>query len=77
MAEKAVPQKNLTFVENELSEKRTTGNQTREANKQTYSFEEAFKASLKYFRGDELAARVWVNKYALFIQCFLAFLCKV
>lgn len=31
----------------------------------TYSFEEAFEASLKYFAGDELAARVWVNKYAL------------
>lgn len=31
----------------------------------TYSFEEAFEASLKYFSGDELAARVWVNKYAL------------
>ncbi|RXG12557.1 ribonucleoside-diphosphate reductase class II [Leeuwenhoekiella aestuarii] len=32
---------------------------------QTYSQDEAFKASLKYFKGDDLAARVWVNKYAL------------
>ncbi len=31
----------------------------------TYSHEEAMKASLEYFKGDELAARVWVNKYAL------------
>ena len=31
----------------------------------TYSYEEAFEASLKYFKGDELAARVWVNKYAV------------
>lgn len=31
----------------------------------TYSYEEAFSASLKYFGGDELAARVWVNKYAM------------
>ena len=31
----------------------------------TYSFDEAYEASLKYFDGDELAARVWVNKYAL------------
>lgn len=31
----------------------------------TYSFEEAYEASLKYFGGDELAARVWVNKYAM------------
>lgn len=30
-----------------------------------YSLEEAFQATLKYFKGDELAARVWVNKYAL------------
>ena len=29
----------------------------------TYSQEEAYNASLKYFKGDELAARVWVNKY--------------
>ena len=31
----------------------------------TYTYEEAFKASLEYFGGDELAARVWVNKYAV------------
>ena len=30
-----------------------------------YSYDEAFQASLEYFAGDELAARVWVNKYAL------------
>ncbi len=34
-------------------------------NNKTYSFDEAYKASLDYFGGDELAARVWVNKYAL------------
>ena len=33
--------------------------------KKTYSLDEAFKASQKYFKGDDLAARVWVNKYAL------------
>ena len=31
----------------------------------TYTYDEAFEASLQYFKGDELAARVWVNKYAL------------
>ncbi|MCB9340764.1 MAG: adenosylcobalamin-dependent ribonucleoside-diphosphate reductase [Lewinellaceae bacterium] len=30
-----------------------------------YTFQEALKASTKYFDGDELAANVWVNKYAL------------
>lgn len=33
--------------------------------KKIYSYDEAFSASLKYFGGDELAARVWVNKYAM------------
>ncbi|MBP3472775.1 MAG: adenosylcobalamin-dependent ribonucleoside-diphosphate reductase [Paraprevotella sp.] len=31
----------------------------------TYTYNEAFEASLAYFNGDELAARVWVNKYAM------------
>ena len=31
----------------------------------TYTYEEAFNASMQYFEGDELAARVWVNKYAM------------
>ena len=31
----------------------------------TYTSEDAFNASLKYFKNDDLAARVWLNKYAL------------
>ena len=31
----------------------------------TYTYDEAFAESLEYFGGDELAARVWVNKYAM------------
>ena len=34
-------------------------------NQPTYTYEEAFAASLAYFDGDELAARVWVTKYAM------------
>lgn len=30
-----------------------------------YTFKEAFEASKKYFNGDELASRVWIDKYAL------------
>ena len=30
-----------------------------------YNYDDAYNASLKYFGGDELAARVWVSKYAL------------
>ncbi len=33
--------------------------------KTTYAYDDALAASLKYFDGDELAARVWVNKYAM------------
>ncbi len=43
---------------NEVSVKAPTG-------KKIYSQEEAVKGSLDYFKGDDLAARVWVNKYAL------------
>lgn len=64
MAEKEASQKNLTFAEKKRTgtqeEKREEGLQ-----RQVYSFDEAYKASMEYFGGDELAAKVWVNKYAL------------
>ncbi|QKG81269.1 adenosylcobalamin-dependent ribonucleoside-diphosphate reductase [Tenuifilum thalassicum] len=31
----------------------------------SYTFDEAYEASVKYFKGDEMAAKVWVSKYAL------------
>jgi ribonucleoside-diphosphate reductase alpha chain len=34
-------------------------------NETTYTYDEAYDATLKYFEGDELAARVWASKYAL------------
>ncbi|MGL5682533.1 MAG: adenosylcobalamin-dependent ribonucleoside-diphosphate reductase [Marinifilaceae bacterium] len=37
----------------------------KQQNQTHYSQEEAFENSVKYFKGDELAARVWINKYAL------------
>ena len=43
---------------NEVSVKTPVG-------KKMYTQDEAIKASLDYFKGDDLAARVWVNKYAL------------
>ncbi len=33
--------------------------------KKTYTYDEAYHASLEYFKGDELAARVWATKYSL------------
>jgi len=35
------------------------------AKKQVVSYDEALAASKEYFHGDELAASVWINKYAL------------
>src|SRR5690606_24333024 len=31
----------------------------------TFSSEDVLQATLEYFKGDDLAARVWINKYAL------------
>ena len=33
--------------------------------KQTFTFDEAYQATVQYFGGDELAAKVWVSKYAV------------
>ncbi len=46
------------MASNEVTVRASTG-------RKIYSQEEAFEASLKYFKGDDLAARVWINKYAL------------
>lgn len=48
-------------------EKQTTSMEKKREEKEkiTYSHDEAVEASIKYFKGDELAARVWANKYAL------------
>jgi ribonucleoside-diphosphate reductase alpha chain len=40
-------------------------NQKTEKMNKIYTNDEAYQSALKYFKGDELAARVWVNKYAL------------
>ena len=36
-----------------------------ESRSKTYTHDEVISASIKYFNGDDLAARVWANKYAL------------
>src|SRR5690554_1644396 len=38
---------------------------TETVKRKIFSNEEVFQESLKYFKGDDLAARVWLNKYAL------------
>ena len=39
--------------------------QTLQKPRKTYSRDEALQAARNYFKGDELAASVWLNKYAL------------
>lgn len=74
------PQNEMEEMENELplkAEKTKTGSE-HVSQKETgekiteskdrakiYSHDEAIKASIEYFKGDDLAARVWANKYAL------------
>ena len=38
---------------------------TQKMKTKTYTYEEALASSKEYFNGDELAATVWLNKYAL------------
>jgi ribonucleoside-diphosphate reductase alpha chain len=44
---------------------KSAGKPAKSDGKVVYSHDEAFGASCIYFNGDELAARVWANKYAL------------
>ena len=48
-----------------LAKESVTREMAKKEERTVYSFNEAFEASTEYFKGDELAARVWVNKYAL------------
>ncbi len=57
-----------TLVKNKQEELQEDLRKKEEAFKETltrYTYEEAIKESIKYFDGDQLAASVWVNKYAL------------
>lgn len=52
-------------MEKKNKETTTPEDHMKEKEKKKYTFKEVFNASLKYFKEDELAARVWANKYAL------------
>jgi ribonucleoside-diphosphate reductase alpha chain len=53
---------NVEREEMEVKEKSTDESGSKDKN---YTYEEALKSSIEYFNGDELAATVWINKYAL------------
>lgn len=48
-----------------MNKKTTVKTEMKKTNEITYSREKAIEASIEYFKGDTLAAEVWVNKYAL------------
>lgn len=58
-------QKNASEENEKTIQDDRTGKTEMKEEQKTYSHEEALRKSIEYFRGDELAATVWVNKYAL------------
>jgi ribonucleoside-diphosphate reductase alpha chain len=56
--------KELTSVESEMENSAERKSENK-ASKNTCNFDEALASSIEYFKGDELAATVWINKYAL------------
>ena len=63
--EKAKKQNSTPEMERTGEGKNIEKSKNRGQDKVVYSHEEAVEASIQYFKGDELAARVWANKYAL------------
>lgn len=56
--------KDLTSAESKM-QKTDSKKKKHDPEKSTYTYDEALKSSIEYFKGDELAATVWINKYAL------------
>jgi ribonucleoside-diphosphate reductase alpha chain len=64
-SEKSNDEQLTTGVQTKVEEKEIIKPAKQGNKKVVYSHDEAVEASIEYFRGDELAARVWANKYAL------------
>jgi ribonucleoside-diphosphate reductase alpha chain len=65
VTEKAKNQNSAPDVQKSVEGKNTEKSKNHGHERTVYSHEEAVEASIQYFKGDELAARVWANKYAL------------
>src|SRR5450759_753937 len=63
--EKATKEQSEPEIQKSGEVKEISKSKERVTEKVTYTHEEAVEASIEYFKGDELAARVWANKYAL------------
>jgi len=64
-SEKAEVIKQKTEAQKKNGGKEKTKSDEEVKERVVYSHDEAVEASIRYFNGDELAARVWANKYAL------------
>jgi len=69
VGENSLPAKNTTTKNEASTSKQTTKSKgtpiMKETEKRAYTTDEIMKSSVEYFHGDELAANVWMNKYAL------------
>jgi len=63
--EKAKSENSAPEMQKSIEVEKTEKSRNRVHDKVVYSHEEAVEESIQYFKGDELAARVWANKYAL------------
>lgn len=63
--EKAAKEQSASDMQKTGEQKETAKIKEKAKEKGVYSHDEAVEASIEYFKGDELAARVWANKYAL------------
>ena len=63
--EKTTKEQSSASTQNRGEEKEMKKNKETGKARAVYSHDEAVDASIQYFKGDELAARVWANKYAL------------
>jgi ribonucleoside-diphosphate reductase alpha chain len=63
--EKTTKEQSVTEIQKPGEGKNFGKSKDREKEKAVYLHDEAVEASIQYFNGDELAARVWANKYAL------------
>jgi ribonucleoside-diphosphate reductase alpha chain len=64
-SEKSKDDQQVAGVKKRAEAKEIIEQTKKESKKAIYSHDEAVSASIEYFKGDELAARVWANKYAL------------
>jgi ribonucleoside-diphosphate reductase alpha chain len=65
VTEKAKNENSVQEMQKTIEGKNIEKSNNRGRDKIVYSHEEAVDESIRYFKGDELAARVWANKYAL------------